>query len=139
MSKGKSSDSDKDFLARLERVSDEIPVTEAEAEILLQDSGIDASKGLARLLGRVEAFDAQYKKTHYAQIDAARRAALARVPTQTPARQQSRVELLTRLKALRTNAEQPQAYFRSLESMPDDDLASLIAQLEELSSRGRKE
>lgn len=137
MSKDKSIRSDEDFLARLDRVSDEIPVTDAEAEMLLQEAGVDAPGALRRLLSRIENFDTQQKQERFARADAERRAALAQ--SSTPSRQRSRGELLARLDELKAHSDQPQAYFRSLESVPDEDLESLVSQLEELASREKDE
>lgn len=99
MSKEKSTRSDEDFLARLDRISDEIPVTDAEAEILLQEAGVDAQGALRRLLSRIESFDTQQKQERLARADAERRAALAQLST--PTRQRPRAELLARLDELK--------------------------------------
>ena len=46
---------DREFEARLNAVSDEIPVTEEEADALLRDAGINPDECLRRLVARMGA------------------------------------------------------------------------------------
>lgn len=126
-------DSEADLLARFAALSDEVPVDADEADEVLRDVGIDSNAAFKRLAARISDFDAEQKRQRFAQAEAERQAALERLQKTRP--KLPRAEMLARIRQLQPDT----IAFKGFESAPDDDLESLLAQLEEMASRGKKE
>jgi MoxR-like ATPase len=134
MTKDKSKDTDRDFLLRFEKLSDEVPVDEAEAQEILRDAGIDVAAALKEAMAHVAVVEERLKRQRFAQAEAEREAALAN--RRLPSKKRTPAELRARLGELRSAAG-AQALFRGLDSVEGEDLEVLVAQLEELVARGQ--
>lgn len=134
MSDGKPKNTDHDFLRRFQELSAEVPVDEAEAQHILRDAGIDVAAAIKEAMAHVDSVEERLKKERFAQAEADRQAALAGL--RPPSKKRTTAELRARLGELQ-RAAGAQALFRGLDSVKDDDLEILVAQLEELVARGQ--
>jgi hypothetical protein len=135
MSKDTKDDGDRAFLQRVYNLTDETPVDEVEALEILKDVGIDVAAALSETMAHIASVEQRIKQARFANAESERRAAL--VPRVTT-KKRTHAELLTRLAELRSSAG-AQALFSGLESIGEEDLAELVAQLEELVRRGEEE
>lgn len=124
-----------ELIGRLEQIDEAVPLEDAEVELLLKEAGIDSQAALKSAMDIVAEAEQNAKKKRYALIEKQRVDAIRSITTTRP--QRSRAELQQRIlyfqKAL-PRESQPQAMFKGLESMPDEDLAMIVAEFELLTS-----
>jgi hypothetical protein len=138
MKKEPTKNSDVEFVARLETLSDEVQLKEDEVDELLREAGIDAQASTERMLARVREVEQRQRAERFAKAEVERKAALERLGA--PHARRSKAELLSRLAEIRSSlppGDQPQAFYRGFETASEEDLESFVADLEELLSRGK--
>jgi hypothetical protein len=124
---------DHDVLLKLGTAIDDVSLSDAEADALLAEAGIDAGSALKHILAMIDTAETEGKRSRYARAEAAREEALGLLAR--PKRQRSRPELRARIDHIKRIAPpeaQPQAYFKNFESAPDEDLERLVSELEHL-------
>ena len=132
MTKKTTSQPGRSLLDRFDRLDEQVPVDDQEADQIIADLGIDVDASLHRLMVRVNEAEAQLRQEEYAEVASKRQVALTKLQQSRPPR--TRAALLARIAELQSGPSRPQAFYKNLESVPDDDLASLVAELEELSA-----
>jgi hypothetical protein len=132
---------DIDFLARFYKVSDEVPIDEEEADATLREYGIDPNVAFRELQAQIADQDRRSKQARFAEAEAGRKAALDRLLAPRPKRSgpELRAEYNALLAQLQAQGQEAHANFKDFTSAPDEDLESLIEELKELASRGKKE
>lgn len=128
-----SSASDKSFVKSLEALSEHTPLDDGEAAEILAEAGIDPARALAELKAALAEEDERVRVERFAEAGRRREEALRKLSTARPKR--SRQELRERLSTLQTalpTDQRPQTFYRDLSSVPDEDLESLVAELEAL-------
>lgn len=131
-----SSESDRRFLKSLHALADAAPMDDAEVDEILADAGIDSAGALTELQSAIAAHDEERRQKRFAAAEARRRTALDRLAA--PRKSRTREELLGRLDFLQQTLppeQAPQAFFRDLKQVPDEDLESLVEELEEMLER----
>ncbi len=125
------------LVLRFEEATDESPLSEKEARELLAADGVDVDAEFAILVTDVKqrAEDARRAEMHGAAADW-QQFRDRRKPT---LRARSREENLARVQVLRTKRPELTVQHRDLTHVSDDDLASLVEQLEELAADDREE
>lgn len=126
-----------DLVSRFERLDDEVPITDEEAKTILADAGLDPSESLKRLFSKLDAAAAEERHERFAKAEVARSRDLQRLRTSEATA--SRPELLAQLSLWRTQHPSLSAQFRNFESMSDDELHSLLVEIEELLRRAEEE
>ena len=126
---------DKDFALAFETLSDEVPMDAEEIKETLASVGLDPAEELARTMAALGEVSERQRKERFARAGREREAALSRIGGVV---KRSREALVARLKELQAGmppGKELHAFHKNLESASDDDLASLIAQYEELLER----
>lgn len=133
MTRSAPNKSDAAFVARLESLFDQVPLEDAEVESILAEEGIDPAAVTARALSLVAEETERLRVERLRFADAERRSAVSQLESRLAARiKRSRDELLARFAELRLSQPQAAAMFRDFKSASDEDLASLVAELETL-------
>jgi hypothetical protein len=125
------------FIERFERLTDETPLSDEEARAVLAEAGIIPETALEELLARIEEAEAQGRRERFAAAEVKRRETLKRL--EAPRSKLSRPELMAQLSTLRGKHPELIAHFRNFEAAPDEDLQSLLAEIEELLASGKDE
>lgn len=129
------------LLGRLDRARDEAPLSEAEAIALLKEEGVDFKAEFdhfaKRLIERQQAerksrlaLQEAERKSRLSVVENAYRNSVAWIRESTPRR--SRQENMTFVRAHQQRHPELTVHHRDLQSMSDDDLQSLVDQLNEL-------
>ena len=126
------------FLARVDHLMDEVPVSKEEARQVLADLGIDPKQALAETLAVVERFEEEQRKKRvrerFGRAAQERKAFQSRVLPRVEARALELAALPHAQLASMWQAMQArhdiQVHHRKLESIPAYDLALLIARCE---------
>jgi len=121
------------FAERFESVDDSVPLSLEEAKAILADAGVDPAAGMKRLLAEMDNIDAAARQQRFAKAEVARQRELSRLEKGFEGL--GRAELLQQLDIFRTNHPELRANFRSFQGSSDDELRSLLAELEELIRR----
>lgn len=111
-------------------------MTDDDVAELLKAAGVDAPAALDRLTKRVEAWVAESREKRIEEATRERDTALDRTKRAVPKR--TKEESRKRLRELREEFPQLASGFKELEEMGEEDLASLVAEYEELAERARK-
>lgn len=131
MSKKPSPDnSDAEFASRLEALLDEVPLEAREVDEILRSAGIDAKSATERIMARVREVHERERLERFARAEVERRAALEKLESKRGRARRSRAELLAQLSRIRERYPQTAAMYRDFESTTDDDLESLLDDLE---------
>ncbi len=118
------------FLLRFEQAREEGPMSEREAREALGEIGVDPDAEFALLMQNIRAQDEAKRVQRLAEAETAYRERQARPRVPAPLR--SRSENLAWVQAARHRHPEMSAHHHDLTHMSDDDLASLVEQLEEL-------
>jgi len=121
------------FAERFESLDDAIPLSLEEAKAILADAGIDPVEGMNRLFAEMDAVDAAARQQRFAKAEVARQRDLLRLDKGFEGL--GRAELLQQLDIFRSNHPELRANFRSFQGSSDDELRSLLAELQELIRR----
>jgi cell fate (sporulation/competence/biofilm development) regulator YlbF (YheA/YmcA/DUF963 family) len=128
---------DAEIAARLETLLDEVPLESREIEEVLRQAGIDPKAATDRIMARARHVQERERTQRFAQAEAARVAALERIKSMRADRpQRSRAEVLARIFEIRAQYPQAAAMYRDFQAAPDQDLESLLDDLEEMISSG---
>lgn len=122
---------------RFEDLDDEVPMTKEEAQTVLKAAGLDAADGMKRLLGELDAIEDKERAERFAKAEVAVR----RERAQLEAKKKSdlaRPELLEQLDWYRLQYPKLSAHFRNFQSASEEELRTLLAEIEELTGRGTK-
>jgi cell fate (sporulation/competence/biofilm development) regulator YlbF (YheA/YmcA/DUF963 family) len=138
MKKPAPKNTDAEIAARLEALMDEVPLEPREVEETLQQAGIDPKTATDRIMARARQVQERERTQRFARAEAERVAALERIKSKRADRpQRNRAEILARIFEIR--AEHPQvvsAMYRDFQSAPEQDLQSLLDDLEDMISSG---
>ncbi len=127
---------DESVVERFERLDDEVPLSEMEAKAILDEAGIDPHASLKKLFSKLDQIAAQEREQRFAKAEIAHRKELGALARREAANdRKGRPELLAQVHLYRQQHPTLSAQFRNFESMNDDDLRSLLAEVEELISR----
>lgn len=132
--RGKSDD--EKVRAALEELDASVEMNDEDAAELLKAAGVDAPAALERLKKRVAAWVSDERGKRIDKATQEREDALSR--TSAPAPKRTKEESRRRLAELRDEFPQLAAGFKELKEMGEEDLASLVAEFEELAERARK-
>ena len=137
MKKPAQKNTDAEVAARLEALLDEVPLDAREVEETLRDAGIDAKAATARMMARVQEVQECQRRERLARADAERKADLASQHAKRSDRPlRTHAELLARFFEIRAQHPAAAALYRDFQSASEEDLRSLIDDLEELISSG---
>ena len=137
MKKLPPNNSDAEVAARLEELLDQVPLDPREIEETLREAGIDAKSATERMMARLQDVQEHERRERLTQADAERKADAARHQSKRgDASMRSRAEMLARFFEIRTQYPAAAAMFREFQSASDEDLRSLLDDLEELISGG---
>lgn len=120
----------------LEELDASLEMTDEDAAELLKAAGVDAPAALDRLKKRVDAWVSDEREKRIDKATREREDALSR--TSTPAPKRTKEQSRKRLGELRDEFPQLASGFKELKEMGEEDLASLVAEFEELADRARK-
>ncbi len=121
------------FIERFERLDDEVPITDEEAKGVLAEAGIDPVASMKRLFESIDADEAEERRARFAKAEVARQQELTRLEHRHA--NLSGPELRQQLDIYRTGYPELRANFRNFEGANDDELRSLLAEIEELIRR----
>jgi hypothetical protein len=121
------------FAERFESVDDAVPLSVEEAKAILADAGIDPAEGMKRLFAEMDSIDAAARQKRFANAEVSRQRELSRLEKGFEGL--GRAELLQQLDIFRTSHPELRANFRSFQGASDDELRSLLAELQELIRR----
>jgi hypothetical protein len=126
-----------DLLERVDRLADSVPTGQHEAEELLAEAGIDATKELTRALAVVAQAKAQAVATRFANARRERLATAAglKVASRPRRTRAENLGLIAALAARFSAGRELVVQHRDFESAPDEDVDSLAAELELLAER----
>lgn len=123
-------DPEPDLTARFEEIDLDVPLSNEEAADLLTSAGIDAESALTELMACAEKLNEQLRREEFERAAVERRMALDKLETARPPR--PRASLLEKIRGYIERGLQPQAMYKDLEEVTDEDLESLVAELEAL-------
>jgi predicted HAD superfamily phosphohydrolase len=129
---------DKDFVLALEELSDEVPMDAEEITETLESVGLDPAKELARTMAALDEVAERVRNERFARAREERLGALSRIKTGVKRTKQELLARIEELKGRLPAGAELQAFHKNLESVSDEDLASLVAQYEELIERGQE-
>lgn len=115
----------------LAQIDEEVPLENADVELLLKEAGINAQASLNTALAMIGEAEQKAKKQRYLIAEQTRAAVLKGLETKALPR--TRAELQKKIAFLKHTLpaeSQPHANFKGLESVPDEDLEMLVAELE---------
>jgi len=138
MSSG-SRNSDADFVGKLDLFLEGTRLDDGDVEALLRKEGVDATSALLRLQARVAEVEKELRAEYFAKVKSERLRALEGLAS-APQKRRNREELIARLSEIRSQLpsnRQPQALFRGFETDSDEDLESMIDDLEALLPHGQ--
>ena len=118
------------LISRFGRARDEAPMSEAEAKEFLNELGIDADAEFKLLLENVGAREEVAARQLLADAEAQYRQLQSRA--KSTGKRRSRSENQAWIRAQQQRHPELSAHHHDLTHMSDDDLASLVEQLEEL-------
>jgi len=122
--------SDAEFASRLEGLFDEVPLEAREVEEIMQDAGIDANAASGRILALVREVSERERLDRFARADLERRVALEKLESKRGHSRRSRAEMIAQLSRIRERYPQAVAMYRDFQYAADDDLESLLDDLE---------
>ncbi|MCE9580091.1 MAG: hypothetical protein K8W52_43650 [Deltaproteobacteria bacterium] len=125
------------LILRFERARDEAPMSEPEARALLGEVGVDVDAEFKLLMEHVRDRDETARLEMLANAEVAYRQALSQ--PRMPARRRSRTENQAAVRSMQARHPRLSAHHHDLTHMSDDDLASLVEQLEELEAGATEE
>lgn len=126
------------FAERFEQVDSQVPMTDEEAKEILTKAGLDPSASLKRLLDDLDGLEAAERHQRFARAEVARQRELGRLGKGFE--HLGHQELLEQLGAYQLKYPELRANFRGLqEAHSDDELRSLLAEIEELVRRASEE
>jgi hypothetical protein len=138
MKKPSPKNTDAEIAGRLEALFDQVPLEQREVEATLRQAGIDPKAATERIMVRARLAQERERTERFARAEAERLAALERVTSKRVERpQRSRTEILARIFEIRTQYPQTAAMYRDFQSAPDQDLESLLDDLEEMVFSGK--
>ena len=126
---------DKEFAISYERLSDQVPLDEEETADLLASIGIDTATELKRALEAIDRAAEEQRQARFAGAREARTTALARLRASVKLGKGELLSRLAELQKMLPPDQQPHVFHKNLESVSEDDLASLVAEYEELIDR----
>ena len=137
MKKPSHKNTDADVAARLVALLEEVPLDAGEVDETLRDAGIDAKSATARMMARVHEVQERERRERLARADADRKADLAKVRARRADRPLgTRADLLARIFEIRAQHPSAAVLHRDFQSASEDDLRSLVDDLEDLISNG---
>lgn len=119
-----------DLEQRFEELDAAIPVDEEEAGEILANAGLDPEAALSRLMGRVDQAEDDIRHQAYQAAQVARQEWAARL--ESVGRQRPRAELLAIIDSMKNTGTELQAMYKNLDEVTDEDLESLVRELEAL-------
>jgi hypothetical protein len=138
MKKQTPANSDAAIASRLEALLDQVPLDRREVEDTLRHAGIDPKAATARMLARVAGLKERERSERFALAEADRLAALARMKSRrAEGPRRTRDEMLSRLAGIRKSYPAAAAMYRDFQTATEEDLASLLDDLEEMISSGK--
>lgn len=137
MKKPAPKNTDAEIAARLEALLDEVPLEPREVEETLRQAGIDPKTATDRIMARARQVQERERAQRFARAEAERVAALEGMRVERASRpQRSRAEILARIFEIRAKYPQAAAMYRDFQSAPDQDLESLLDDLEAMIASG---
>jgi len=137
MKKPAPKNTDVEIAARLEALLDEVPLEAREVAETLRLAGIDPKIATDRIMARARQVQERERTLRFARAEAERLAALEQMKSKRTERpQRSRAEILARIFEIRAQYPQAAAMYRDFQSAPDQDLESLLDDLEDMISSG---
>jgi hypothetical protein len=127
---------DRSLIERFEKLDDEVPISDDEAKAILAESGIDPKASLARLFQSIDAVEAKERQQRFARAEIGRDEELSRLEQRYA--HLSGPQLRQQLTLLQSRHPELRANFRNFERANDDELRSLLVEIEELISRAGK-
>jgi vacuolar-type H+-ATPase subunit E/Vma4 len=121
----------RDLLDGYEELDVRVPLDDEDAEEILASASVDADAALSRLLQRIDDKEEELRATAYARATEERQRILGRMQPRSQPR--SREELLSTIAQMQSRGVELQAMYKNLEEVTDEDLESLVADLELLS------
>jgi hypothetical protein len=121
----------RDLLDGYEELDLGVPLDDEDAEEIIASAAIDADSALSRLLQRMDDEDEEVRTASYERAAEERRRMLERMQPRTQHR--SRQELLSIIAKMQEQGVELQALYKDLKEVTDEDLESLVADLELLS------
>lgn len=118
------------LVLRFERARDEAPLSELEAREVLEELGIDVDGEFKRMMAGLQEREEETRRQRLAEADASYRQLLA--APRKPVRRRTPAENRTRIREIQAHYPDASAHHHDLTHMSDDDLASLVEQLEAL-------
>lgn len=118
------------LVLRFERARDEAPLSEAEAREVLGELGIDVDGEFKRMMAGLEEREESARRGRLAEADASYRQLL--VAPRKPVRRRTPTENRARCRELQARYPDASTHHHDLTHISDDDLASLVEQLEAL-------
>lgn len=118
------------FVLRFERARDESPVSESEAREMLGDLGIDVDQEFKQMMAGLQFREDAARRQRLADADASYQQLLNE--PRKPVRRRTIAENRVRLQELQSRYPDASAHHHDLTYMSEDDLASLVEQLEAL-------
>lgn len=137
MKKPPPKNTDAEVASRLEGLFEQVPLDPREIEETLREVGIDAKSATERMMARVLELQEHERRERLAQADAERKAEAVRHQSKRGGTSlRNRAEMLARFFEIRTQHPAAAAMFRDFQSASDEDLRSLLDDLEELIASG---
>lgn len=137
MKKPSPKNTDAEVASRFEGLFEQVPLDPREIEETLREAGIDAKTATDRMMARVLEVQEHERRERLAKADAERKADAVRNQSRRGgASLRNRAEMLARFFEIRSQHPAAAAMFRDFQSASDEDLRSLLEDLEELISGG---
>jgi len=128
---------DRPFAERFEKIDDQVPMTKEEAKAILAEAGVDPTAGKKRLFAELEAIEADERQKRFARAEVSYQRDVSHISTGQADR--ARPEMLAQLDMYRASNPGLSTHFRDFKGANDEELRSLLAEIEELIRRDSKE
>lgn len=125
------------LVLRFERARDEAPLSEAEAREALGEMGIDVDGEFKRMLAGLHEREEAARRQRLVEAEASHRRFVAE--PRKPTRHRTPAENRARVRELQARYPDASAHHHDLTHMSDDDLASLVGELEALEDDAEEE